>query len=238
MDSNRRRSFPLQGIISRSSHDEDDLITVLEPSVYPLTEENLAIHTKSFPPCKEARRSHARLFVENQRPVVEMELMLEQQRELEISSFIPISNNINMNNETILNNNEEFKQQQQKKKKRNWLYRLTHWIRLDKKSEKRRYHHYSWSAGMEEKEINHNASTLICQKRDSGISLFHLKRRSSSIRKSMIPTIAPPSPPPPPPVKEEEELIAFKYPKMVRKPTVDSSSFITPQTTTVAAAAM
>ncbi|CAO3611331.1 unnamed protein product [Mucor hiemalis] len=198
MISNRRHSFPLQGILNRPS--DDELITILEHNVYPLTEENLAIHTSTFPPSKDARRSHARIFVENQRPVVEMELILEQQREQEISSFIPI-----LHNETTSHN-----EQQQGEKKRNWLYRLTHWIRLDN-SKKRRYHH-SWSAGAE-KDINCNSSTLICQKRDSGISLFHPKRRSSSIQRSIIPTVAPPV---------QEELITFQYPKMVRKPNVDS----------------
>lgn len=214
--------------------------------VYPLTEENLAIHTQSFPPCKDARRRHARLFVENQRPVIEMELILEEQRAKEISSYIPISID-DVNNK--INFHDPFNEQQHQehsKKKKNWFNRLTHWIRLDNngnnKKEKRR--HRSWSAGIttEKEEREHHTednNTIQCQqqKRDSGISIFNKsnstgKRRSSSIARSTtkivsIPIVRQPKLSPSPKQQmwqqpktqqqQNDELIAFKYPKMVQK---------------------
>lgn len=182
-----------------------------------------------FPPCKDARRRNARLFVENQRPVIEMELILEEQREQEIASFVPISQG----------EEEERQQQQQQKKYKNWLKRLTHWIRLDsiKHNNERSRRHFSWSAGTEKEEekkrqqqqrdtttivsINDNGSSVLCQNQqqqqhDSGISMFSSKRRSAPfiVRSSASIPIARQSKFSP---SQHDEFIAFKYPKMVHR---------------------
>lgn len=54
----------------------------------PLTEKNLEIHTQQYPPCKEARRRHARLYVKHQQPFVTKELQLMAERTQEIHSLI------------------------------------------------------------------------------------------------------------------------------------------------------
>lgn len=171
---------------------DDDIITVLGPrdveeNIYPLTMENLAIHTNNvsasfeitmlilltflskFPPSKEARRRQVRLFVEDQRPVVKMYLILEKQRTQEMESYIPDELPI-----------IKFTQQGTAKKK-TWLKRLTHWIY------KRR----------------HKGHHDICQKRDSGISFFS---KHHSTRSSRIATVR----------HQNNDFAAYKYPKMVR----------------------
>lgn len=183
-------------VLSTNSSD-DNGITVLGPNdlsdnVFPLTEENLAIHTNSvsniyiffwcnaylddlflflfqFPPSREARRRQVRLFVEDQRPVVKMYLILEKQRTQEIESFIP----------------DELPDikfiQQGTTKNKTWLKRLTHWIH----KRRNRGHHD------------------ICQKRDSGISFFS---KHHSTRSSRIATVR----------QQNNDFAAYKYPKMVR----------------------
>lgn len=197
-----------------------------------------------FPPCKDARRRNARLFVENQRPVIEMELILEEQREQEIASFVPISQGEEEERQQQrIQFTDPFEgggqQQKQQKKYKNWLKRLTHWIRLDsiKHNNERSRRHFSWSAGTEKEEekkrqqqqrdtttivsINDNGSSVLCQNQqqqqhDSGISMFSGKRRSAPfiVRSSAsIPIARQPKFSP----SQHDEFIAFKYPKMAHR---------------------
>ncbi|KAI8075629.1 hypothetical protein BDF21DRAFT_495131, partial [Thamnidium elegans] len=100
----RRHSFPPLGVIifnklplstrtnsQQDTDEDDDRITVLGPLKQdPLTEENLALHTKNFPPCKDARRRNTRLFVQDQKPLILLQIKLEKQRLQEIELLPPI----------------------------------------------------------------------------------------------------------------------------------------------------
>lgn len=147
--------------------------------------------------------------------------MLEEQREQEISSFSPIllDENINFSN--------PFMDQQVKKK--NWLNKLTHWIRSDSSNHDSKEDNKRQRSRSAVSELDRDYTKEICQKRDSGISFFHHyttagKRRSSSIARSSkfvpIPIVRQPKFSPPvngQQQREQDEFIAFKYPKMVRK---------------------
>jgi hypothetical protein len=154
-----------------------------------------------------------------------MEMLLEVEREKEISSFLLLEQENIINFSDPFNNEQQKQQQQQQQRKKNWLNKLTHWIRLDSngKEEKRRQRSRSAVTELIDNRDHTIKEEEICQKRDSGISFFHQyktgKRRSSSIARSStfapIPIVRQPKFSPPPLL--ENEFVAFKYPKMVRK---------------------
>jgi hypothetical protein len=170
-----------------------------------------------------------------------MELILEEQREQEISSFIPNDLIFADTKEGDTNKFCNFFGDEKQQNKKSWIKQLTHWIRLDSimvGKEKRRY--LSWSAGTEKENAKHHAivgedsSEIICQQeRDSGISILNHhhnqngKCRSSTsiMRSSRISSIPIARQPKFSPTQEQhDDLITFKYPKMVRRAALNTSN--------------
>ncbi|KAK4518672.1 uncharacterized protein ATC70_008893 [Mucor velutinosus] len=225
----RRKSFPPQKDIAstmtattscKSSQSTNNVSSVdMDANICPLTEENLAIHARNFPPSKDARRRNCRLFVESQMPVVAMELKLQQQREREISNLEAQQEptaNIELAN-LFHDPNQPLEEERSQKSK--WLTKLKHWIRLDSGTKQNKTRHLSWSAGTE-KEDHKMVDNAACQKRDSGISIFsnsnhHGKQRRRSSPIAAIPITRQPkfSPSNDP----NEGLITYQYPRMRRK---------------------
>ncbi|GAN01850.1 hypothetical protein MAM1_0012d01285 [Mucor ambiguus] len=225
----RRKSFPPQKHITynmttttpcKSSQSTNNISSVdMDANRCPLTEDNLAIHTRNFPPSKDARRLNCRLFVESQIPVVEMELKLQQQREREISNLevqqdptanIEFANPFHDPNAPL---------EEERSRRSKWFTKLKHWIRMDSGTKQNKTRHLSWSAGTE-KEDHKMVDSTACQKRDSGISIFsnnnhHGKQRRRSSPIAAIPITRQPkfSPSNDP----HEELITYQYPRMRRK---------------------
>lgn len=228
----RRRSYPPQKDITsnmamttpcKSSQSTNNISSVdRDANICPLTEENLAIHTRNFPPSKDARRRNCRLFVESQIPVVAMELELQHQREREISNLEahPTANIEFVN--PFHDPNEPLEEERSRRSK--WFTKLKHWIRMDSGTRQNKTRHLSWSAGTE-KEDHKMGDTTACQKRDSGISIFSSnnnnhqnkqRRRSSPIAAIPIsrqPKFSPSNDP-------HEELITYQYPRMRRKSSI------------------
>ncbi|KAL9541073.1 hypothetical protein MBANPS3_009324 [Mucor bainieri] len=222
----RRKSFPPQKDITsnmtttcKSSQSTNNISSVdMDANICPLTEENLAIHTQNFPPSKDARRRNCRLFVESQIPVVAMELKLQQQREREISSLeaqepsatIDFVNPFHDPNEPL---------EEERSRRSKWFTKLKQWIRMDSGTKQNKTRHLSWSAGTE-KEDHKIIDNTACQKRDSGISIFSNNNQHGKQRRRSSPIAAIPITRQPkfsPPHDPHEEIIAYQYPRRMRR---------------------
>ncbi|CEP18310.1 hypothetical protein [Parasitella parasitica] len=242
----RRKSYPPQKHITHTSNTPATCKASLsannvpaiqiDSGIQPLTEENLAIHTrtvrklqgvhiqmyanitfKKFLPSKDARRRNCQIFVESQISVVALEMKLQQQREIEISKLeTQEPENIHFVN-PFHDSNKPLEGERSHRSK--WFNKLKHWIRFDSRTKQSKTRHLSWSAGTE-KEDHKMVDSTTCQKRDSGISIFssnHSKRPLSAIPISRQPKFSPPND------TRNVDLITYQYPKIRRKSSMGHS---------------
>jgi hypothetical protein len=128
--------------------------------------------------------------------VIEMERLLEEQREKELSLLQDICFDAPFPTE---------KQLPRKK----WFKRFFRWIYSDsQESKQKKKRHLSWSAGAEKE--NHK----VMDHRDSGISLFSTNRHTSLL--SAIPIVRQPKFTPPQKSQHLNEFKAFPYPNVQR----------------------